>query len=248
MNALDLPIISPQEVLRKRGIEGSLYNVDTAIICFRGRQASAKLIRGFGSSPLQEGILYHPQLYHSPEFNLLIVPEMVWGGPVTAILIEELFALGVRVLIGFGAGGTINPKVQPGTMFIARKAICRDGTSKEYSNDADCYPDTLFLDYYAAHHEKLEALLLNGLTTDSLYRETPKKIENWKQLGVDFINLEISPFYVVCKALGIRAIYVGLITDFVCEKWESTYWNVENEVDTRIIESIKELCREIRQS
>ena len=247
MNALDLPIVTPKKVLEKRGIQAGIHGADMAIICFRGRQASTKLIERFGSSPLQKGILYHPKLYHSPEFNLLIVPEMVWGGPVTAIIIEELFSLGVRTLIGFGAAGAINPKVQPGVMFIAQEAICTDGTSREYSDEESYGPDPRLLDYYADHCEEWEALLLKGLTTDSLYRETPKKIENWRQLGADFINLEISPFYVVCEALAIRAIYVGLITDYVGEDWKSTYWNADSRVDTKIIESIRELCMEIRR-
>ncbi len=171
---------------------------------------------------------------------------MIWGGPATAIAIEELFTLGVRMLIGFGAGGSINPKVHPGTMFVAQKAICRDGTSKEYSDEVNCGPDLQLLNYYTNRRKELEVLFLNGLTTDSLYRETPKKMKNWRRLGADFINLEISPFYVVSNVLGIRAIYVGLITDFVGEKWDDKYWCVENEVDTKIIKSIGELCIEIR--
>jgi len=91
-------------------------------------------------------------------------------------------------------------------------------------------------------------LFLSGLTTDSLYRETSSKIKNWRQLGADFINLEISPFYVVSKVLGIRSIYIGLITDFVGEKWENTYWdknlNAKDKIDTRIIKIIKELIME----
>lgn len=242
MNIQDRPIVTPKKVFTKRGIPNSVYGDDKAIICFRGGQVSSRLIERFGGVPLQGRILYHPQLYRSAEFNLLIVPEMIWGGPATAIVIEELSALGVRTLIGFGAGGSINSQVQPGVIFIARKAICRDGTSKEYSDQATCSPDPQLLDYYIDRCEELEALLLYGLTTDSLYRETPKKIENWRQLGADFVNLEISPFYVVSKVLGMRAIYVGLITDFVGETWDSKYWAVKNELDTEIIESINELC------
>ena len=246
MGFQNLPIVTPRKVLEKRGIREPPFSADMAIICFRGRQACAKLVRAFCGSPLREGILYHPSLYHSSRPDLLIVPKMTWGGPVTAIVIEELFTLGVRTLIGFGAGGSINPAIHPGAIFVAEKAICTDGTSRAYSDQVDCGPDPQLLEYYSDRREELDALFLSGLTTDSLYRETPKKIENWRRLGADFINLEVSPFYVVCRILGIRAIYVGLITDSVGEKWKSEYWGVENEVDTRIIESIRGLCADLR--
>jgi purine-nucleoside phosphorylase len=173
---------------------------------------------------------------------VLIIPELIWGGPVTAILIEELFALGVRRIVGFGAAGSINPEVRPGDIFIAQQALCLDGTSKEYTDEAYIIPDLSPFKYNRDHRNTLEASFLTGLTTDSLYRETPRKVKRWRELGADFINLEVSPFYVVSMVLGIPAIYMGLITDFVGEPWESTYWNIDNEVDVQIIESIKELC------
>jgi len=251
VNALDSPILTPSEVLEKRGIRRKALDADMAIICFRGQKASKELINSFSGIPFEERILRHPYLYHSQDqgLNLLIVPEMIWGGPATAMVIEELFVLGVQILIGFGAGGSINPEVQPGEIFIARRAICVDGTSKEYSDSDEviCSPDPELLNYCKDRSGELDVLLLNGLTTDSLYRETPRKVENWRRLGADFINMEVSPFYSVCKALGIRAIYIGLITDFLGERWESKYWNTENEVDKKIIESIKDLCAGIQR-
>lgn len=241
MTDLDLPIVTPKKVLEKRGIQERIYNADTAIICFRGRKASNQLIKRFDGKPTKKRVLYHPQLYYSSEFNLFIVPELIWGGPVTAIVIEELFTLGVRKLVGFGAAGSINPVVQPGAIFVPKKAICSDGTSKEYTDKTKCSPDLELLDFYKDRTKKFGILFLTGLTTDGLYRETPRKIKKWRELGADFINMEISPFYVVSDVLGIKAIYVGLITDYVGENWDYKYWGIENEVDIKIIESIREL-------
>ncbi len=213
-----------------------------AIIVFRGKHATDRLISEFNAEPLKEKLLYYPQTYHSPEFNSLIVPTMVWGGPITAILIEELYTLGVRTIIGFGAAGSINRIVEPGAIFVAEKALCTDGTCKEYSESLTAYPDPELLEYCRNHIHESELLYLTGLTIDSLYRETPRKIRNWRRLGADFINMEISPFYLVCNILGIKAIYTGLITDLVGEKWEGRYWGAKNEIDTKIIKHIKELC------
>ncbi|OYD13653.1 hypothetical protein CH333_10565 [candidate division WOR-3 bacterium JGI_Cruoil_03_44_89] len=246
--SLEKPILTATEALETRRIQNSIPDSCVAIVCFRGRRASDRLIKRLGGVPIQGEIIYGHRLYYSSEFNLLIVPGAIYGGPIIAIIIEELFALGVKVLIGFGAGGSINHNVQPGSIFIAKKVICRDGTSKEYSDMKNCEPDSRFLNYYAKRKNELDTLFLNGLTTDSLYRETPRKIKDWRQLGADFINLEISPFYVVSKVLDMRSIYIGLITDFVGEKWENTYWNknydTKDKIDSRIIETIKELVME----
>jgi hypothetical protein len=244
MDIQESPVVTPQKVLEKRGIKEP-FSTDMAIVCFRGKTASDRLIERLKGKPIQRKVLYHPKLFHSSEHNLLIVPEMIWGGPVTAIIIEELYTLGIRKLIGFGAAGSINPEVRPGAMFVAEKTICIDGTSKEYTNQKDCGPDPQLLNYYVGRSKESDMLFLKGLTTDSLYRETPKKIQNWRRLGADFINLEISPFYLVSRFLAISAVYVGLITDFVGEKWISKYWSIPNEVDPRIIENIKDLCTEV---
>ena len=189
MNSQRLPIVTPEKVLEKRGIKASPSDANMAIICFRGKLASAKSIARFCGSPLQEGILYHPKLYYSSEPDLLIVPEMVWGGPVTAIVVEELFTLGVRKLIGFGAGGSINPEIHPGAMFVAEKALCTDGTSREYSDQVDCGPDPHFSHYYLDRCEELGVLLLSGRSIDSDKRYSvkfPSSIFIQDRYGVGF--------------------------------------------------------------
>ena len=45
-------------------------------------------------------------------------------------------------------------------------------------------------------------LELRAASADSIYRETPRKVKYWRSLGADFINMEISPFYVVSKVLS----------------------------------------------
>lgn len=250
-NTLDLPLVTPKKVLKIRGIKIPMDITNIAVICFRGKRSSKELIKRLGGSLIQKEILFHHRLYYSSEFNVLIIPNSIGGGPLTAILIEELYAIGVQILVAFGAGGSINTHIQPGDIFVARNVLCTDGTSKEYTNTKVCESDTQLLHFYTEQNERLSALFLNGLTTDSLYRETPRKIAKWRRMGADFINMEVSPFYVVSKVLGMKAIYVGLITDSVVKKWESTYWSGENwdnknKIEVKIIESIKELIKHMR--
>jgi uridine phosphorylase len=242
------PIVTPKEVLEKRGIKAKdCFNTDIAILCLRGKTASDKLIENFGGEPIQKKILYHPVLFKSSRDNVLIVPELIWGGPVTAIMIEELYTLGIRKLIGFGAAGSINQNIQPGDMFVAEKVTCIDGTSKEYTNKKESEPNPNLLDLCRNMDKKSDFRFLNGLTTDALYRETPKKIKYWNSLGADFINMDASPFYVVSKMLGIKAIYLGLITDFVGKKWNNSYWSTPNNTDLKIIDYIHRLCVKINE-
>ena len=70
----------------------------------------------------------------------LTVQSTGLGGPSTAIVIEELIALGARRLVRAGTcrglGGT-----RPGELVIAAAAICEDGTSRALGAGPTALPD-----------------------------------------------------------------------------------------------------------
>jgi purine-nucleoside phosphorylase len=69
-------------------------------------------------------------------------------------------------------------------------------------------------------------------TTDTLYREFPRKIAFWKNKGARFVNLETSPFYAVARAKGIKAVYLSVVSDSVDRrKWSGWSSNLEEAVD-----------------
>src|SRR5262249_62179638 len=73
--------------------------------------------------------------------RIVLVTHCLWGGPQTAILVEELAAFGVRDVIGFGVAGSVVDILPKGTQVIATKALATDGTSRAYTGDAAAVAD-----------------------------------------------------------------------------------------------------------
>ena len=184
------------------------------------------------------------------EKQLVILPTVIWGGPVTAILLEELAVLGVKTAIGFGAAGSLVSPDHIGGLLIAKAALCRDGASREYTDAELAYPDPelLRLAVELSEAEGTSPILGTVHTTDALYRETPAKLRQWRGWGAEFVNLETGPFYAVASSLEMRAVYLGLVTDYVAEdrEWQHGYWSRENPTDPLIVRVIRGLVEHER--
>jgi len=247
----DKPILTPQEVLSLRGVNPQECHFDVAVLCFRGRRSSELLANAF-EAERREGLrLYgsEPYMGQAGGKRLVIIPYLIWGGPVTAILLEELAVLGVRTAIGFGAAGSLVSPDHIGGLLIAKAALCEDGTSREYTDAKLAYPHPrlLRLAVELSEAEGISPILGTVHTTDALYRETPARIKQWQRWGAEFVNLETSPFYAVAPFLGMRAIYLGLVTDYVAGggRWQHGYWGRENPTDPVIVRVIQELVERV---
>lgn len=243
----DRPILTPRKVLLLRGVKPDECHLDAAVLCFRGREACGLLSNTFAAERREGFRLYgtEPHLAVSGKKQIAIVPTVIWGGPVTAILLEELGVLGVRTVIGFGAAGSLVSPDHMGGLLIAEAALCRDGTSREYADTEVAYPDPdlLRLAVKLAQAEGVSPLVGTINTTDALYRETPARLTQWRNWGAEFVNLETGPFYAVASFLGMQAVYLGLVTDYVAERgeWQHGYWNRENVTDPIIMRVVRGL-------
>jgi uridine phosphorylase len=251
---MDEPVLTPQRVLALRGVDPLGHQLDVAVLCFRGSEGSDLLSEHFEARQ-QEGLhLYGSQSYtvQRGTNQVVIVPNVIWGGPVTAILLEELAALGVTMTIGFGAAGSLVSPQHVGGLLIARAALCRDGTSHDYTGAETAYPDPDLLRLAVEFSERRGISPTMGTihTTDALYRETPSRLSQWRSWGADFVNLEAGPFYAVASHLRMRAVYLGLVTDYVASsgKWEDGYWGRENRMDPVIVQVIGDLVEHERES
>ena len=64
------------------------------------------------------------------------------------------------------------------------------------------------------------------MATDALYEERPSRVKRWREASANLVNLECGPFYAVAETVGIGAIYLGLVTDFVSmdQGWHDGHW------------------------
>ena len=245
------PVLTPEKVLALRGVDLDEYRFDVAVLCFRGRSVSQQVIDKLSAARIEQDILYGSHAFTSwlGSKRVVVVPDLMWGGPVTAILLEELAWLGVRVVVGFGAAGSLVTPSQIGEMFIAERALCTDGTSREYTNAPEVYPSLDLLEMVRTIAIEEGMILVSGAvhTTDALYQEWPDRVRLWREAGASFVNLETSPFYAVAAHRGVKAIYLGLVSDYVAGEhgWEHGFWSSPNATDPLIIDMIRLLVNRV---
>jgi len=247
----DSPVLTPEQVLRLRGVNPDDFHFDIAILCFRGQRASGKVLDAFPVTRIEPNILYGSKAYAGRvgDKRVVILPQVVWGGPATAILLEELDCFGVQAVIGLGAAGSLVSSQHVGKMLVVDRAICSDGTSRQYTNEPYVSPASELLRLTMAFASQEGAMPIVGTvhTTDALYQERPARIQQWREGGATFVNLETSPFYTVAAHLGIRAVYLGLVTDYVggSKGWQHGFWGQPDTTDALIVNLIQQLVQAI---
>jgi uridine phosphorylase len=150
----------------------------------------------------------------------------IFGGPMCAVIIEELAACGVKYFIGYGASGTLDSSIPPCSIMVADTALCSDGASKEYTARNEVSADVEMLKRLRDEIKRRGLPDISGKvwTTDAIYREYPSTVAYWKKKGARFVNMDTSPFYAVAKEKGVKAAYLSAVSDNVSgEKWSGWY-------------------------
>jgi uridine phosphorylase len=246
----DNPVLTPEQVLQLAGADLDNLRFDVAILCFRGPKASQATRDGFPVSLLEPRILNsRADAGRLGDTRLVILSGVLWGGPMTAILLEELACLRVRVAIGFGAAGSLESPEHIGRALIADRALCSDGTSPHYTDAPSVGPDAdlLTLTLEIASRAGVQPLVGAVHTTDALYQERPSRVQRWREAGASYVNMETAPFYAVAAHRGIRAVYLALVTDYVgkAERWEHGLWGRENTTDPQIVGLIRQIVETV---
>src|SRR4030042_763556 len=167
----------------------------------------------------------------------------VFGGPMCAVIMEELAACGVEYFIGYGASGTLDPAVPPCSIMVADAGLCSDGTTKEYSTRRTTPADGGLLERLRGAIERRGLPAISGKvwTTDAIYREYPTKVAYWKNKGARFVNMETSTFYAVARELGVKAAYLSAVSDTVSGE-EGWGWFADFD---RAMEQIQDISLEV---
>lgn len=144
------------------------------------------------------------------------------GGPSTAICVEELAQLGVRIFIRVGTTGAIQPYINIGDVVITTGAVRLDGASRHYAPIE--YPAVADYEVVRALLHAAQSLKIPhhvGITcsSDTFYpgqerydtfsgyvpRHLQGSLQEWQRLGVLNYEMEAATLFVMCSALGLRA-------------------------------------------
>ena len=243
------PIVTPEETLSIRGVDVETLRFPMAALLFRGKDDSERLLEAFGveqlaSKAFDTGLEGIKTVGNRKVF---MVGRMMYGGPYTASVLEKLRLFGVQSVIGMGVCGSLVEDAPPGTWLIADGAFCSDGTSKEYTTSGEVYPDADMLRIAEEAFERRDLVVRRGKvwTTDAIYREFPSKIAYWRDRGALFVNMESAPFYAVAETLGMQAVYVGYVSDYVGgTQWISWDWD-RSKRDAQLQEIGLDIMKEI---
>lgn len=140
------------------------------------------------------------------------------GGPATAIVAEELIALGVRAIIRLGTCGGLQPEVAPGHLIVPTGCVRDEGTSRAYVDLAfPALSHTQLAGALAAAAHACGATIHVGIThcKDAYYSEKrgmlPDPIQaeikwkTWRAAGVLATEMESAALFIVASLRRIAA-------------------------------------------
>jgi uridine phosphorylase len=206
----------------------------TAVLCFRDLEGSRQLVEGLGAIPLGYKVISGmeefsgnplPYAYELAigDAKVGVIARCGWGGPQTAIVVEELAHIGVTTIIGIGAAGSIDPDIPKGSQIVARTALLTDGTSRAYSEETEIKgnPQLCSLALSAGQSLLTKVCPVRTVTTDAIYRETEAEVRTWRALGGQVVNMETSALYAASETCGISSLWIGHVSDrLVGGEWE----------------------------
>lgn len=141
--------------------------------------------------------------YKDTEFTFFMAGV---SGPWISSDIEELSAQGVKKFIIFGNCGVLDSRIEDCSIIIPTKAFRDEGTSYHYVPESDTIDlDLKYEKDFIDVLNKYEFNYTKGYTwtTDAFFRETPDKIEYFKNRGVVCVEMEGSVIAAVCQRKGL---------------------------------------------
>jgi uridine phosphorylase len=142
------------------------------------------------------------------------------GGPATAIAVEELARLGVRVMIRVGTCGALSSDVRVGSIIIADAAVRMDGTSAQYvapGYPAAATPGVVLALEETAKELGKRAVVGIAASTDSFYVGQGRKsfggyfpsdkkhlIEDMQAVKVLCFEMEAATLFTLGRIFGVK--------------------------------------------
>ena len=213
------PIITPGKWLNRDVLPPEAKGCKLAVVGFcRFNDMRDRL----AARPLRESIFSHLDVSHqfvAPVADRKILAlECLYGGPLSATVMEELAHYGIKKVVGYGHAGSLTRSVPVGQIVLADASIVSDGTSREYLPETELvYPDKA-LSHCLREVADQADIPIRGVTvwtTDALYREYPGKVAAWRKAGAEVVNMDTSHFYAVGRIVRMSVVYFCVVSDSV---------------------------------
>lgn len=185
-------VIDPQDLVR--------YREDipkVAVTCF-SKATFSRLVDKFGGSKVTVrslanlDIIVYETVYKDAKVALFLSPV---GAPACALLLEDIFALGVEKIVMFGTCGVLDRSIGDCSIIIPDKAVRDEGTSYHYASASDeISVNKNYTEDFIGILDELSCSYTQGKvwTTDAFYRETADKVKERKAQGCICVDMECS--------------------------------------------------------
>ena len=187
--------------------------------------------------------LFLSRIYQAgpPSPYCLVGPFM--GAPQAAMLMETLSAWGGIQFLFVGWCGAIDPAVQTGDILLPTSAFVDEGTSRCYGVDED----RMVLSPGKLHQTVKRLMQEKGLpfhespiwSTDGVFRETPSKVNTFREQGALAVEMEISACLTVAHLRQLQFAALLAVSDELSDlRWRPGF------SDPRF----KKACRDVSQT
>ncbi|GAB6096359.1 hypothetical protein JCM14469_26120 [Desulfatiferula olefinivorans] len=144
----------------------------------------------------------------------------VMGAPHAVMLLENLIGQGIDRLVFMGWCGSVSPEARIGDILMPTSAFSDEGTSRHYglTDPSFCVrPDGSFQQRIDAAFDGQNLPIIRGpvWTTDAIYRETPDKIDHYRNRGALGVDMELSALFTVSAFRSVALASVLVVSDEV---------------------------------
>ena len=168
------------------------------------------------------------------------------GAPFTAIIVEELAALGARRFVIMGLAGSLQARIRAGALVVCTRALRDEGTSHHYQKPAPFARPSSRLTAalkVVLRRERLPFFQGPSWTTDAAYRETAAEVRRYRRAGILTVEMEAAALFTVARSLGREAAALFVISDHLDEAgWEPRFHDTRAELH-RALEVALRACR-----
>lgn len=168
------------------------------------------------------------------------------GAPLAAGLMDEVIALGAKHIIACGGCGVLDKDIGVGHILVPEAALRDEGTSYHYlPPSAEVTADAAALASIEAvlNAHQIPYLRTKTWSTDGYYRETPSRVQKFREMGCLAVEMEAAAFMAVAQFRGVhfgQMLYGGDVVH--SDGWDFRGWNNRTDIREQLFWLAAEAC------
>lgn len=227
----------------------SNHNIPTnAVACFFEEVIQEKKAAGYLKRITEQRseMGYHPIYEMEYRGEKITVFHPGQGAPLSVAFLEEVIAYGVRNIIVCGGSGALYSDIKLGTLIVPESGIRDEGTSYHYLPPSiESFPGESARNSILSLLKEKNLKYLEGKTwtTDAVYRETKKKINQRKSQGCIVVDMEASAMFAVSKFRNINLACIFYAGDCIDQgRYQHRSWNKQKSIRDQLFEIACQAC------